>query len=197
VGLSLGESRSEGVGEEEMTEKKLFKIGDTVFQSEYSRQEKFVTCPDCLGTKRIKVVLGDGTEISIECVGCNPGGYNPPMGLIRQYEYGVEVKKRQVTGVKETLTEIEYELDKFNSCYRRGTNNDTFATEEEAIAHGESEKKIHEDKENKRMMAKTKDARSWAWNATYHRNQIRHLEKELEYQRAKAVICKAHVRESK
>jgi hypothetical protein len=45
-------------------------------------------------------------------------------------------------------------------------------------------------------MAKTKDHRSWAWNASYHRRNIKDLERQLEYHRSKLAVCAANAKES-
>ena len=176
----------------------MFNIGTKVFQSDYARREHWITCPDCLGSKRIKVTLGDGTELLIECGGCNPGGYEPPQGVIRQYEYSVETKERTVTGVCMHGSEVSYELDHFpGQCsYYTAKDGEVFATKEEALAHGEQMKSEHEAAENKRWLAKTKDHKSWAWNATYHRQCIKRAEKDLEYHRGKVQVCVAKVKEA-
>ena len=168
----------------------MFNIGDKVFMATYGRNDKFVTCPDCLGSKQVKVVLGDGTEILIECGGCDPGGYQCSTGRIRQYDYSVEAIERTVTGVKTTMSGTEYELDNFGGCsYYTGDQSKVFATEELAIAAVNLLKQQFEDEENKRLMAKTKDHKSWAWNATYHRRCIKDLERQLEHHRTKVEIC--------
>lgn len=175
---------------------KQFNIGDKVFKATYGKHEKLVTCPDCLGSKRVKMVLGDGTEVLIECGGCDPGGYQPSTGYIRQYDYSVELKQYTVTGVKVTKDDVGYDLDNFGSgSYYTGTNADTFATEDEAKAYGESLRAGYEAEENKRLMAKTKNHHSWSWNATYHRKCIKDLERQLEYHHSKVQVCKAHVKD--
>src|SRR5687767_13466403 len=108
----------------------MFKIGDTVFQASYGRHERWITCPDCLGSRHVRVILGDDTEVKIECGGCNPGGYEPPLGRIRQYDYSVEVKEREITGICMHGTEVKYELNNFGGSYYTGTEEDTFATRE-------------------------------------------------------------------
>ncbi len=184
-----------------------FEIGDVVFRADFGRHETFVACPDCLGSKHVKVVLGDGTEVIIECGGCDPGGYEPSTGMIRQYKYETRVRQYQVTGVKTTATTVEYELNHFGGgSYYTGNNDfddlshdfithrNVFATREKALAHGDKLKSEFEESENKRLMAKTKDAKSWAWNATYHRRCIKDLERQLEYHRSKVEICAAKIR---
>ena len=135
---------------------KPFDLGAKVFMSHYGRHEKWVTCPDCLGSKTIRVILGDETELTIECGGCNPGGFRPPTGMIPQYDYETLVVERTVTGVKVTRDSVEYELDNFgSSSYYTGTTENTFATKEEALAHGELSRQAREAEENRRFMAKT------------------------------------------
>lgn len=177
---------------------KRFEIGDTVFNASYEWAEKFVTCPDCLGSKHVKVVLGDGTEITIECGGCDPGGYNGSTGTIRQYDYQTRINQHTVTGVRLSSDGVEYDLDHYGAgVYYTGTSKNTFATKEEALAAGEAQKAEHEAEENKRFMAKTKDGKSWAWNATYHRRCIKDLERQIEYHRSKVQICAAKAKQEK
>lgn len=175
---------------------KQFNIGDKVFKADYARHAKVVPCPDCLGIKRVKVILGDGTEVWIECGGCDPGGYQPSTGYIKQYDYAVVLKKYTITGVKVTTATVEYDLDNFGGgSYYIGTNADTFATEDEAITYGEALRLEAESGENKRLMAKTKDHKSWAWNVTYHRRCIKDLERQLAYHHSKVEVCKKHSKE--
>ena len=175
-----------------------FKIGDNVFMARYDKVENFVTCPDCGGSKRIRVLLHDDTEISIACGGCDPGGYEPPTGRIKQYAYTVFASPYTVTGVKITSDDVSYELNNFGgAAYWSADKKDLFATVPEAVACGEIQKLAHEADENKRLMAKTKDAKSWAWNATYHRQCIKRLERDLEYHRSKVQICAAKANKEK
>ncbi len=175
----------------------MFKIGDKVFRARYDRHEKWVVCPDCLGSRTVKMILGDGTEITIECGGCDPGGYQPSIGKIKQYEYATRVWEHTVTGVCMHGTELKYELDNFGSGgYWSGDDSNVFATMEEAQAEGERQRLEHEAEENKRWMSKTKDHHSWKWNAAYHRRCIKDLERQLEYHRGKVQVCAAKAKEA-
>ena len=178
-----------------LTETRVFKIGDTVFKAHYGRTQKWVTCPDCLGTKHVKVVLGDETAIVIECPGCSRG-WEGPHGVIEQYEYATEAWEHAVTGVCTHADEVSYELDRFGGgSYWTAKAEEVFATKEDALAEGERRRKEHEDDENRRFMAKTKDHKSWAWNANYHRRQAKEHERQLEYHRQRARVCAAKSKE--
>lgn len=179
-----------------MTETRVFKIGDTVFQASYGRREHWIICPDCSGSRTLRVILGDDTEVNIECVGCKLG-YEAPTGRIRQYEYSVETKERTVTGVCMHGEKVSYEMNNFGvGCsYYTGDAHEVFATHDEAQAYGEQRRLEHEAEENKRWLAKTKDHRSWGWNTSYHRREAERARKDMEYHQAKAQVCAAKAKE--
>ena len=172
----------------------MLNMGDKVYRATYKETEKFITCPDCCGTKHVSVILGDGTSVTIECGGCDPGGYQSSTGAIKQYEYKVEVVECTVVGVRAQYGEIEYDLlPRFNVnsfCYYTVKDEEVFCTHQEAAEYGEVLRLKHESEANKRLMAKTKDHKSWAWNAAYHMRCIKKLEAELEYHKSKAIICR-------
>ena len=175
-----------------------FKLGDVVFMASYERHETSIVCPDCLGSAKVRVILGDGTELKIECGGCDPGGYQPSTGRIRQYDYATKITKRVITGINLTDKDVEYRLDgEAGHCYIGYQNSDyrVFATEEDAKKEGEALRVKHESEENKTLLAKTKNHRTWSWNMHYHRQQITRLEREIEFHREKVEICKSHGKE--
>lgn len=164
-------------------------IGDKVYKADYSRTEKLVPCPDCCGNKYLTVIMGNGDHVRIECAGCS-AGYEPPKGTVVQYEFEATTVQRTVTGIRLSSDSIEYELNNFGGgCYYTGKPGELFATKEEAQAQAEILKDAHEKAENARFLAKTKDHRSWAWNASYHLRCARDAEKQAAHHRAKAQVC--------
>jgi hypothetical protein len=175
-----------------------FKLGDTVFMASYDRNEKSTVCPDCLGSARVKVTLGTGEEILIECGGCDPGGYQGSTGRIKQYDYAVKIVKRVVTGINLQDNDVEYRLNGDGGYADIGSQNGgyrVYLTEDEARAGGEEMRRKHENEENRRLLAKTKDHHTWGWNVSYHRKQIKELERTLAWHHTKVEICKAHIKE--
>jgi len=171
---------------------KRFSIGDKVFTATYSRKETRITCPDCGGSKRVKVTLFDGTEILIACGGCDPGGFEPSRGFIKKYKFQVVVAQRTVTGIRESMQSLEYEVDGTNChCYIMKSEA-VFETEQEAVAYGESQKETTQAEENKRFLAKTKNEKSWAWNYSHHMKCLAAAESNVLYHKSKVEICKAH-----
>lgn len=172
-----------------------FEIGQTVYRSDFDRRERRIVCPDCLGSKRVKVVLADETEISIECGGCDPGGCEPSRGYLLQWDYAVQTRKHTVSTVT-TKAEgpTEYRLDLSNGRAYIGDDTNTFGTEEEALAYGETLRAKAEDEANTRALAKTRDEKSWKWNYAYHKRAAEQARRDLAWHEAKAIVCKAKVK---
>ena len=173
-----------------------FNIGDRVYLAAFDRKAIAVTCPDCFGLLRLRVILGDNTEVSIDCVGC-ASGYDRPKGYITNYEWTASAKQHTVTGVTEKMENAKILYEYQFAGGRCDYDGKTFATEEEALTKANELRQAHEDDENKCLMAKTKDKRSWAWNATYHRQWAERARKELAYHESKAQICAAKVKHEK
>jgi len=176
---------------------KKFKIGETVFRADYGREEYWVECPDCGGSTKIHVTLADGSVWAIACRGCDPGGYRPSLGIIRQTRFAVRATSHCIIGIDEGLDTLEYKLESSSGGWYCHTPDSVFATEAEAIAYGNLQKQKREAEENKRFMAKTKDTKSWAWNLAYHRREAKRAETDLAHHQAKAAICKEHVKDEK
>jgi hypothetical protein len=64
-----------------------------------------------------------------------------------------------------------------------------FDSEQEALEYAKALRDAHEADERRRILAKEKDTRSWAWNATYHRKRIKEAEKQIAYHRSKLEVA--------
>lgn len=164
----------------------MFNIGDKVWIAKVCNSEKWVTCPDCFGGKTLKVILGDGTELTIPCVGCAPG-LEFPRGVIRQYEWGPSVEPSTITGMEITLKNTEYHF----SCWRIDAEN-VFATKEEAESRAAELAQTKAQEDAIAFQKKDKPTRDWAWHVHYHRRQIRDAEKTIAYAQAKLGIALTH-----
>ncbi len=155
-----------------------YKIGDKAWQASINHNAKWITCPDCLGDKFLRVIPGDGVEVTIPCTGCSRG-YYAPSGLIESWDYEVDVTPITISGVNSQM-----EDGKEKTEYRRGC----CIIEEANLFDGlqEAEKRARElvaeqaAAEEERIKRKVKDHRSWAWHVTYHRGIIRRAKKDIE-----------------
>jgi hypothetical protein len=161
----------------------MFNIGDTVFHANYSMGEQWVTCPDCFGTKTLKVILGDGTEYVIDCAGCSHG-CTPPSGQVKRYAHSSFIEEVVISGVQQTDKGYEY-----RSYYHILSGENVFATREEAEARAAELITIKDQEEQERLQRKEKDTRSWAWHVHYHRDKIRRAKTEIEYSEKKLGIA--------
>jgi len=171
-----------------MENKTHFEIGDEVWLSKYGTSGKEIVCPDCGGTKTVKVVMASGTY-EVDCQGCYPGGVMSPTGKVTIYEYQAQAEKRVVVGVR---SESEYGKTKYSYTFAGGYWGDdehTFANQEDALADAQLHLKEHEDDENSRIKAKFNHHKSYAWNASYHKKAAYQARQTMEYHLSKAKLC--------
>ena len=168
-----------------------FQVGDKVWVASFGRKAVQVECPDCAGERRVRVMLADDTLVYVCCPGCQVG-CDPPTGYITNYKWTAEAELRTVVGVQESAKD---NVLSFAYTFEGSWYDDrwwTFATEAQAVAKAHEFRQVKEADENKTMMAKTKDYKSWAWNASYHRREAKEAKRKLEYHTAKAAICESH-----
>lgn len=79
-----------------------YKIGDEVWFAEWRNGEDYITCPDCFGKKFLTVILGDGSQVTIDCAGCALG-YEPPRGIVKIYTHGADARQVTITRVNTEL----------------------------------------------------------------------------------------------
>lgn len=168
---------------------KNIKLGDHVWVAIARGQHKRITCPDCFGTAQLDVILKDGTQHSIECAGCKEG-YLGPQGSIQTWEYEPKISVETVTHIEQQIGyPPEYRAGSY--CYK---SDQVFLTRDEAAARA-AEMVIEQAKEEaEKIKRKEKDTKTWAWNAHYHRKQIRDAEKSIAYHTAKLAVAELKVR---
>jgi hypothetical protein len=170
----------------------MFNIDDRVWLATFNRKPKCVSCPDCGGTKTLRVTLFDGQSFDIACQGC-ARGYEPPSGQVQLIEWAASAERKTIVGVqvrKDQPPSYHFDGGQFDD---RGY---TFATEAEAIAKAEELRQEHEDDENRRILAKTKDHRSWAWHVHYHRNCAKSHREKAEYHERMCAYAKTKTSEA-
>lgn len=167
-----------------------FHIGDKVWRATFDASENYVTCPDCGGTGRIRVIMHDDTEVSIGCQACTYG-FHQPSGKIKAYDRQARAVPGKITGVDIAINKIEYRIDGGWIC----TTDNVFASEEEALIRAAELAAEFDDAERKRIGLKEKDTRSWAWNASYHRRRIKEARRQIEYHTSKLNVAALKAKE--
>ena len=172
-----------------------YKIGDSLYLATFNSESDYIICPECGGTKILRVILWDGTEHTIDCQGCS-SGYNPPTGYVRVYKRIPKVEIIVISGMEINLGEpIEYRVS-LSSCSTRILKEDElFLSKEGAEIKAVELVKEIEAQDKARIEQKEKPTRSWAWHVHYYRGQIRDAEATINRATDKLNAAKRHVKE--
>lgn len=173
-----------------------FNIGDSVWLAAFDARDAYVPCPDCGGTGRLRVTFHDETTVSIGCANC-AAGYDPPTGRIKVYDRKTQADMTTVTGLEMTGAKVTYRLGGDASHWRSAGPEDVFATREEALVRGQVLADEATEAERQRVFRKERDTRTWAWNASYHRGEIKRAQKSIEYHTAKLNVASVKAKEDK
>lgn len=175
-----------------MAEHKL-KVGDTVWYATNDSETERLTCPDCGGTGRLRVTFHDETQVSIECRNCSVG-YDPPTGFVEIYKRVPIARQHKIVGMTIDGETVEWRLSHPSTgSYYIASSDDIFATAHEAQMRADKLATENYEEEKRRILTKEKDTRTWAWNASYHRGEIKRARKSIEYHEVKlaAAVVKA------
>jgi hypothetical protein len=169
--------------------KVMFDIGDKVWIAKWEKDKRWETCPHCLGEKCLTIIMGDKTQVSIDCVCCVEAWRSS--GKVAIYDYIPKAEEVKLDGY-----EVKSEKGKAKTSYRSGCwgFDNVFATKEEALVFALA--KIEQKKaEDKRQLEYTKEqaGKTWASNATHHIEQIKNFEKQIEYHKTKLAVAKSHI----
>lgn len=167
-----------------------YQIGDEVYVPRFRNVEKSIPCPDCCGTKALTVIMGDGEQLSINCAWCAKG-YDPPRGYLIVYDWAAYTERSYIEGVERSDGTYEY-----RGCGWSEKEDQIALTKEAAQVIACKRAEAHNEAEQHRYLAcKEQTSRSWAWNASYHRNKIKQAQKDIEYHTAKLNVAKVKAKE--
>jgi len=169
-----------------------FEIGDTAWWAHPNSEETTVECPDCGGTGRIRVILHEEDEVSIDCDTCKLG-WMAPTGRISCYD-------RTPAATVVTIKGFEFRdgIIKWQTTASYIVDDDRlFYNKEDAVECCKAIAEAMDKVERDRIFKKEKDTKSWAWNAAYHRKCIRDAKKKIEYHTSKLEVANIKQRKPK
>jgi len=169
-----------------------FQIGDELWYAAWEVTSNYVTCPDCGGTGRIRVIHHDDTEMSIECAGCS-AGYEPPKGYVTVYDRKALAYPVTITGVEIRDGKAQWRSDR----HYIPEEGDLYRSEAEAIAGAQVKAAKADREERERIAKKEKPTRTWSWNAHYHRKEIKRAQQSIEYHTKKLAAANLKARVEK
>ena len=169
-----------------------FNIGDTVWFARCKSIKKHIPCDACQGQKYLTVFMGDGSQVTIDCAGCQ-SGYDPPTGYVVFYESVADSVCTKIDRINITADGVEYITTEGYSG-----KDCMFATKEEAdLKAAELGKEYEAERKHRLEHTKENDKRTWAWNASYHRRKIKENQKQVEYHTAKLNVADIKAKEQK
>jgi len=175
-----------------MAEQKIYSVGDKVWVVKIRSTKEEIPCPVCFGDLVVIMILGDGTQVELDCNFCAPG-YSPPTGKVDNGHYECTARPLclVLTGVDQRRRDGKMDVTYWSGC--NGYNADRVgATQEEALELGAIEGAKINERKDLNLQRKFKDHKNYTWNAGYYmREAKRSLEEHHRY------LKKARIMESK
>lgn len=156
-----------------------FALGSEVWWIGPAWRREQMTCPECLGQRRIKVVLPNGEEYLLACEAC-PGQWNQPSGLVSVTHH--EYVPRRIT--LDRVESIDMTVDR-RVAYRtaNGTlvySHDLYRDEGECRAACEARNAEMDAEDERRTIARMLHGRErLAWSSHYWRGQLQRAEADV------------------
>ena len=169
-----------------------FQIGDGVWFAAFASTETSVQCPECGGTGRLRVTFHDETTVSIECTRCQRG-FDPPTGRVPCYDRKGLTEYAVITGVHVESDGVQYDMP---GAYHKAEA-EIFRSEDEARAAADALAAAYDAAERAKIAVKHNDKRSWAWNASYHRREIKEARRRIEYHESKLAVAAIKAKEAR
>lgn len=172
-----------------------FNIGDTVYQANAGQERVWITCPECLGSGRLCVIMGDNSEVSIACVCCDRG-YEGSPGRIQSYQFHGGTTEHQVTGVESKISDKGFQVRYMMGNTWLIDEEDVFATRDDAAARVALLITQHQSEEAKNLRYKEKQHKTWASNVAYWRAQIRRAKDDIARYEARLAVAPKNLKDA-
>ena len=170
-----------------------FELGVQIWWVGHGHQEKWITCPECVGSKKLRVIQGNGQEFEIDCAACTLG-YEPPSGKIKQIVYRhvpTPYTPRRVIGFEANGIVNYTDAPEGATCYSYIHSNDMFQNETDCLVACEQRNVEREKWQAENLLSNLKSKkRDLAWSVHYWGRKLRDLERDLELTRTRLTECK-------
>ena len=179
-----------------------YSIGQEIFWGRFEMSDNSVECPHCGGSAQVLVTFHDGTTVSIECGNCAGSILERSNGRVTVFDRSPYVQRFVVTGYEvqpdsETRYRghLNYEVQPDSETRYRGHLNYTveesrlFESDPEAMEYAKGLAAEEDRRERERVQQKAKPTRNWAWNASYHRSEIKRAKRSIEHHEASLAVA--------
>ena len=170
-----------------------FALNVQVWWTGYGERETWIECPECCGTKKVTMTLGNGEQYALDCQACSLG-YDPPQGVIKKRERGhkpTPYTPRRVVEVSSKRTTYS-EASPEATCFNVVSSDDLYASKEECqAACAEKDRGFYTEEEQRIRNLLVKARREMAWSVHYWRRKVSELRADLAAAEKRFVECKA------
>lgn len=128
---------------------------------------KKIPCPMCFGKFKVQIILGDGSQESVECGYCKQG-VDSTSGLAQTWEPHAEIKSGAICGIERGCEKWFYKVG-----YETLDEKYLFSSEAEAIPL--RDERLKEETERKELWFRDhfiKAKQTQIWSSGYHKKQI-------------------------
>lgn len=170
------------------------KVGDKIWLASRNPIPATVPCSICAGNLILKVELGSGEMVIVDCGYCQEG-YGPSTGWERVWSYTPRAIPEMITKVE---VESSFEGEKVSYFTLRGRAYDWFDDEASALARAK-EMAAEREKEDREQARHRKDGsmRSLTWSIGYHRRSAQKAREEAERHERHVSAVKAEIAEER
>ena len=174
-----------------------FHLGVPLWHAAYGAQDEWVTCPECLGTKEVKVTLANGEEYMLDCRCCQ-SGCEESRGVVHRQNY-------DFTPTPFIARRWGTDGDKFwfssqapdANCWTHVSQDDLFTDEEACRARCEERNAELAKRQEEQQLANLKSKRrDLAWSVHYWRNQLSRLRSDIERVEKRLRACQERGKET-
>lgn len=174
----------------------MYNIGDKVWYAGIKSERKTMPCPECFGKRYLTVILGDDSEVTIDCAGCS-NGWESPTGFVTYYEKNISVSLATIDRIEINPDYVEYLFNRKGCTGFLAKGDRLFDTKEQAEIRAK-ELMIESNKEElEKINRKERHDRDWSWHVHYYRRQIREAKKTIECAEKKLSVAKKLSEKSK
>ena len=171
------------------TEIKLYNVGDKVWWARCGQNQVQRTCIVCYGKKEVTLILGNGEEMVLPCSYCALG-FDSSRGFTQEYEFTAEPQLITITSYCSEMTcsgeKREYQHGMY-SLYPE----QICETQQEAVDKCAKEIEEKEAEQQRRAgCTKSNKTKHFSWDAGYHMKQVTDLERQIEWHKANAQLCR-------
>ena len=136
-----------------------FRVGETVYRAKTTTGFVDIACPDCLGTKKWRVVTGSGDKFDINCQRCDPKIHGLP--TYKVWRHAPAVEEILIRGIEVSQWAKDGKLVRIDIRYRG--ENGQGANEGEAFpnrADAEAKATVLADEQNATKLARERQQRT-------------------------------------